>query len=106
MRKLIFAVAMLALTATLAFGAYSNIGYLDSASSTDAISVSWTGAAARNISVKPESQNVVLTLNPNRSDDGASITVKAGTVLTLDNVEIYGFDITRSTATAVEIIWW
>ena len=107
MKRAIFAaILLLALTASLAMAAYSNIGYIDSASGTDTISVSWTGRSAGNLSVKPASQDVVLTLVPNRNDDGSSITVKAGTTLTLDGLDIKGFDIVRASATAVEVLWW
>lgn len=106
MKKLaLFTLAAL-LVAGAALGAYSNRGYLNSASGTSDIEVSWTGAAAHTLVIAPVSADVTFILNPNRADTGATFTVKAGDILTMDGIEFYGFTITRATATEVDSYWW
>jgi predicted secreted protein len=105
MKKIILALAMVALAASLAFAANRNFGYLDEAAGTTDQTISWTGAAAHNISVYAASADLDFTLNPISGDD-TTVTVKAGTTVTLDGLEFFGFTIDRTSSTAYEVIWW
>lgn len=105
MRKIILALAMVALAATAVFAAYSNFGGVSETAATTPITVSWTGASANWITVVPESADVTLVLNPNRDDDGVPVTIKVGTSTTMYADYFYGFTVTRATSTACDVYW-
>ena len=102
MKKLIMALVLVALTATFAVAAYSNIGFKNFASTG---TVTITGAPARNLSIYAMSADCTFTLNPDRDDDGTPFTVRSGQTVTLTGIDCYGFTVTLSGGTA-DAVWW
>lgn len=102
MKKMILALAMVALMATVALGAYSNIGYKNF---TSTATVTITGAPASNLSIAAISADCTFTINPDRADDGSTFTVRSGQSVTLTGIDVYGFTVTLSGGTA-DAVWW
>lgn len=105
MKKILLALTMVALAASLVYGANTYMGGEDAAASTDPITVSWTGKGANYLNVIPETADVTVTMNPDHGADGSPIPVKAGTSLLITQEDIHGFTITRATSTAVQYYW-
>jgi hypothetical protein len=87
MKKILLALAMVALAASLAYAANRNFGYIEYAAGTsDPTPVSWTGSPASNISVYAVSADLDFDLI-SYSGDNTTVTVKSGTTVTLDGLE-------------------
>lgn len=102
MKKIILALAMVALAASVALAAYSNIGYKEF---TSTATVTITGAPASNLSVAAIGADCTFSINPDRDDDGTPFTVRAGQSVTLEGISCFGFTVTLSGGTA-DAVWW
>lgn len=58
-----------------------------------------------NLSVAPSAADIVVLHYPHYSNQD-SFTVKSGDVMTWEGVDIYGFKVIRTNATAVDVYWW
>jgi hypothetical protein len=107
MKRIIVAVLMIALLATASFAAYRNVGYELLAAGTGTTTIDWDGSA-RGLSVYAESQDLTFVLLPDRSASwqGSTFTVRAGTTITITDTQINGVEITRTSATVAEVLWW
>ncbi len=86
--------------------AYSNLGYLNLPAGTGTDTITWASTPAHNISVVVFTNNIALTLLPDRDDEGTPFTIKAGSTLTMGELELSGFSIVRASTAEVDVYWW
>ena len=106
MKKLILALAAVALFATAAWGTYSNKGGEVVAAGTTDATYTITGRPASAFSIYAESADLTIGITGNTQDDGWPITVKAGTVVSMEGLDIYSITIDRTGSTAYTLLWW
>jgi hypothetical protein len=99
---ILIAVAAVALAATLAFGAYTNIGYRNVAEDQ---TITFTGAPASNMRVIAAAETSISFI-PDRDDDGVPFVIPAGGDLTFKNIgPFYGFTVDWNSG-VTHIYWW
>lgn len=101
LKRIILALALVALVASVALGAYTSRGYKEFTADG---SVTITGRPASNISVYA-THECTFGITNHPQDEGWPVTVRAGSTVTMSGLDLYSFTIDWTEGT-VDVYWW
>lgn len=85
---------------------YHKVGTIDAPAADTDIVVSWRGAYASHLHVRPQKEDVLIGPNTDQPDDGLPLIAKKEVDTIWDAINFSGFTIQRPLTTAVYVRWW